>query len=180
MSKLEVGCGRRVTPGFLRADANPNVGALDYCGDVAGRMPWPDGAFDEIRAVDILEHIPYRRTGDALAEWARLLAPGGRLYVQVPDCGRIMAEWAVDPTRWRERLPADLAGLPPFLGVVWRVLGGQDDGVITREGDDPSLNLHLAMFDEAALRWYLTGAGFRVESLESNPHPNLCVWAVRV
>lgn len=179
MKRLEVGCGRKVTPGFVRADANPNVGALDWCGDVSTRMPWDDGTFDEIRAVDILEHIPYRRTAAALTEWARLLRPGGVLYVQVPDCGRIMAEWAQDPTRWRERLPADLAHLPPFLGVAWRILGGQDDGVITHDGDDPALNLHLSMFDEPTLRWYLTGAGFEVERLESNPHPNLLAWARR-
>lgn len=178
--KLEVGCGRRITPGYLRADANSNLDQLDWCGDVSTRMPWPDGFFDEIRAVDILEHIPYRRTHLALAEWARLLRPGGRLYVQVPDCGRIMREWVENPVRWRERMPADLAELPPFLGVAWRVLGGQDDGVITHDGDDPTLNLHLAMFDEPTLRWYLGQAALTVESLESNPHPNLLVWAVKL
>lgn len=184
--KLELGCGHHPTPGYVRVDANPNIDA-DWHGDACGPMPWPDGTFAEIRAVDVLEHLPYRLTPVALAEWSRLLAPGGRLYVQVPDCGRIMREYVENPGRWRERVPAELEALPPILGVAWRILGGQDEGTLTggtgggytKADDDWRWNAHYAMFDEAALRWYLTKAGLVVDTLESNFHPNLCVWAVK-
>lgn len=176
--KLELGCGHRPTPGYVRVDADPNIEA-DWTGDCSTVMPWADGTFDEIVAQDVLEHIPYRRTLLALCEWRRLLRPGGRLYLQVPDAGRIMREYAADPTRWRERLPDDLAHLPPIIGTAWRILGGQDDGAFSKDGDDWRLNGHYAMFDEASLRWYLRGAGLVVESIESNPHPNLICWALR-
>lgn len=176
--KLEIGCGHRPTPGYLRVDADPNIPA-DWHGDASTTMPWDDETFDEIVAQDVLEHIPYRRTVLALTEWRRLLVPGGRLYLQVPDCGRIMREYVDRPARWRERLPADLEGLPPIIGVAWRVLGGQDDGAFSKDGDDWRLNGHYAMFDEPALRWYLRAAGLSVESIESNPHPNLLCWAYR-
>lgn len=174
--KLEIGCGRKETPGYVRVDANPNIDA-DWHGDAIGPMPWEDGSFVEIRAVDVLEHLSYWQTEIALTEWARLLTPGGRLYVQVPDCGRIMAEWAEDHDRWRERVPAQLADGPSIVGVAWRILGGHSDGAYTKEGDEWRLNAHYAMFDETALRWYLERAGLTVQSMKSNDHPNLLVWA---
>lgn len=173
--KLEIGCGRKETPGYTRVDANPNIEA-DWHGDALGPMPWPDGSFVEIRAVDVLEHLSYWDTERALAEWARLLVPGGRLYVQVPDCGRIMARWAADPDVWRERLPAELAGAPSIVGVAWRIMGGQADGAYTHPGDEWRLNAHYAMFCRDSLTWYIERAGLVVESMRSNEHPNLLCW----
>jgi predicted SAM-dependent methyltransferase len=142
-------------------------------------MPFPDGAFAEIRAVDVLEHLSYWRTEVALAEWARLLAPGGRLYVQIPDCRRIMEEWIANPDRWLERIPPELEGLPPIVSIAWRILGGHDDGKFTQDNDDWRYNAHYAMFDEQSIGWYLDRAGLDVDTIESNFHPNLLVWAVK-
>jgi ubiquinone/menaquinone biosynthesis C-methylase UbiE len=50
--------------------------------DAAGRLPFPDGAFDAITCIDSINHLPERR--DVLAEWARLLKPGGRLLFTDP------------------------------------------------------------------------------------------------
>lgn len=174
--KLEIGCGRKHTPGYTRVDANPNIPA-DWHGDATGPIPFEDGAFDEIRAVDVLEHISYWHTEVALAEWARLLAPGGRLYVQVPDCGRILNEFVANQRAWADRLPDGLAGLPPIVSVAWRILGGHADGAFTLGDDDWRHNAHYAMFDSPSIRWYLRRAGLAVVSLESNFHPNLLVWA---
>jgi 2-polyprenyl-6-hydroxyphenyl methylase / 3-demethylubiquinone-9 3-methyltransferase len=61
---LEV-AGRAVRGGF-----HPVAGALE-------RLPFADGSFDAIVAADVLEHLPDLPA--AVAELARLLAPGGRL-----------------------------------------------------------------------------------------------------
>jgi len=180
MPALEVGCGYNRDPScdtFM--DANPNIPGLDYCGSLPDPLPWPDCHFDKVVARDCLEHIGYRKTLDVLIELNRVLKVGGKLYVQVPDCGRIMSEWAVDPHRWDERVPEDLAHLPSILGVAWRILGGQEDGTYAKDGDNPYLNLHLAMFDRTSLQWYLGQAGFTIDSLESNLHPNLLCWATK-
>jgi SAM-dependent methyltransferase len=42
----------------------------------------PDGSFDAILTPHVLEHVP--DTGKALDEIQRVLAPGGRMYLQVP------------------------------------------------------------------------------------------------
>jgi ubiquinone/menaquinone biosynthesis C-methylase UbiE len=48
-------------------------------GNAAERLPFPDAAFDAILCIDAINHLPDRPR--VLAEWARLLKPGGRLLL---------------------------------------------------------------------------------------------------
>lgn len=45
-------------------------------------LPFPDGHFDSITLMHVAEHLP--QFGKAPAELARVLKPGGRLYVEGP------------------------------------------------------------------------------------------------
>jgi SAM-dependent methyltransferase len=56
------------------------------CGSALA-LPFMDGAFDLVSAFDVIEHL--EPEADALAELARVLAPGGRLLLSVPAY-----EWA--------------------------------------------------------------------------------------
>ena len=178
---LEVGCGRNRDPRAThRIDANPNVFTREelvtgthVIGD-ATELPWPDQFFDTVLAIDVLEHIGFRHTLRTLREWRRVCK--GRVYVQVPDAGTIMRQWLNGGYRHDPRRPKELPDLP-MLSAAWRILGGQDDGDYAKGGDDWTLNLHCAMFDEPTLRWFLHEAGFTVETVETNSHPNLCAWA---
>jgi SAM-dependent methyltransferase len=51
-------------------------------GDAAGRLPFPDFNFDAITCIDAINHFPERLR--ILAEWVRLLKPGGRLLFTHP------------------------------------------------------------------------------------------------
>jgi SAM-dependent methyltransferase len=53
-------------------------------------LPLADGAFDLAVALDVLEHV--RDDGAALRELARVLTPGGRLLVTVPQYGWLWGE----------------------------------------------------------------------------------------
>jgi SAM-dependent methyltransferase len=58
----------------------------DVCADVQA-LPFRDGAFDAIKATELLEHVP--DVGRALAECRRVLRPGGYLVITVPFLERL-------------------------------------------------------------------------------------------
>lgn len=93
---LEGGCGTGGTVGMLstlgvvdnvqtseEALAVPAARGFSGPGSADGlRLPYPDGHFDLVGAFDVLEHI--RDDAAALAEWRRVLRPGGRIVLTVP------------------------------------------------------------------------------------------------
>ncbi|ACY14561.1 methyltransferase domain-containing protein [Haliangium ochraceum] len=58
------------------------VAAEFHVGDIA-ELPFPDHAFDAVRADRVLMHIPDRER--ALSELVRVTRPGGRVVVREPD-----------------------------------------------------------------------------------------------
>ena len=64
--------------------------------------PVPEGEWDAVVLGDVIEHLP--RPGDALDRIARILKPGGVLYMALPDAGSRVAQlmgarwWSVLPT----------------------------------------------------------------------------------
>jgi SAM-dependent methyltransferase len=97
---LDVGAGRRAEFSRHAAAAGLRVTALDVREDLGAEVPagtaaieflngdaraldLPDAGFERVVAISTLEHIP---AGEelAVAELARVLAPGGRLVISVP------------------------------------------------------------------------------------------------
>lgn len=72
-----------------------------------GALPFDDGSFDRVIATHVLEHVPFPHL--AIAEWVRVLKPGGVLSVILPcDPG-----WAWRIGRYLgPRKQAEAAGLP--------------------------------------------------------------------
>jgi radical SAM superfamily enzyme YgiQ (UPF0313 family)/predicted SAM-dependent methyltransferase len=59
---------------------------VDHVGDAIDLSRFDKGTFDEIYASHTLEHFDYNGALEqALKEWARVLSPGGKIYVSVPD-----------------------------------------------------------------------------------------------
>ena len=56
---------------------------LDIVSDITD-IPEPDGSFDAIMCIEVLEHLP--EPVEALREMARLLVPGGDLIITAPFC----------------------------------------------------------------------------------------------
>jgi len=55
----------------------------EFCAADAGRgLPFPNASFDVIMCIDAINHFPHR--SKMLAEWTRLLKPGGRVLFTDP------------------------------------------------------------------------------------------------
>ena len=167
---LDNGCGIGLYLRQLAQDARHAVG-VEYDFERAAQaktaapvvnaageaLPLPCGAFDLILSHEVLEHVADDRA--ALAEMARLLRPGGRLVLFVPNRGYPFETHGVVwrgryhfgniplvnylPRRWRDRLAphvrvyssADLRRLVdglPLLPVTTTIIFGAYDNIIAR------------------------------------------------
>lgn len=95
-----------------RGDPRWDYTRLDVAGDLM-RLPFRNGAFDAVLCTETLEHL--RDPTDFLAEVARVLRPGGRLYMTAPQSFKEHQQ----PhdyfryTRYGLRLLLERAGLAP-------------------------------------------------------------------
>ena len=93
---LDAGCGEGVIVDEYAArlaitgvDANyaserVTQGSLDA-------LPFPDGSFQYALCLDVLEHLTYEQQPRALAELHRVLAPGGELFVSIPNLAHLQS-----------------------------------------------------------------------------------------
>ncbi|NEX95174.1 class I SAM-dependent methyltransferase [Caulobacter sp. 17J65-9] len=92
---LEIGGGRSGLAAMLYPDAEVFTVDIDpelagqsladtvfVCGD-ARRLPFPDGFFDAVTLLDVLEHVP--EDDRAAAEALRVVRPGGAILVSTPN-----------------------------------------------------------------------------------------------
>ncbi len=81
-AKLNMGSGRRTYEGFLNADIARVPGVEVICD--FSHFPWPfrDNAFDEVLAIDVIEHLP--NTIRVMEEVHRVTRPGGKVTIKVP------------------------------------------------------------------------------------------------
>lgn len=88
---LNIGCGGKIWPGFVNVDAPGNWSGTkpDVEADVRD-LPFEDGYADEAHAMHVIEHFPRWQTEAVLAEWVRVLKPGGRLVIECPCLDKVL------------------------------------------------------------------------------------------
>jgi GT2 family glycosyltransferase len=81
-TKLEIGCGGKKEPGYIGIDQFV-ASAVDLVWDLNNGVPFPDSTVDEVRADNVLEHLPdsIRIMNDIY----RVLKPDGLLHAIVPS-----------------------------------------------------------------------------------------------
>jgi predicted SAM-dependent methyltransferase len=146
--KLNLGSSHRLLPGYLNIDGDRDRKPDIVC-DVSA-VPLRDADFDLVRASHILEHFTLGEATAAMAEWRRVLKPGGYLVVCCPDYIRLS---------WRALLGRRYFN-PAAKGYRRDVHNDWIDGLFAN--DVLPAYRHKAAFTEAGLRAVLIAAGFRI------------------
>jgi len=150
---LDVGCGDGRTAGTWLARQGCDYAGVDVSTtavararelgldarvvDDASRLPFEDGTFAGVLAVEVLEHLFEPQV--AVAEFRRVLEPDGLLFVSLPNVAY-----------WRRRLELLALGRFDPLG---------DNLSVAQPWRDP----HIRFFTPRTLRRMLEGAGFEAE-----------------
>jgi predicted SAM-dependent methyltransferase len=152
--RLNVGCGGRRLPGYTGVDVTARP-AADIVAP-AGKIPLRDGSCEEIMAIHLFEHLLPWEAPAVLAEWFRLLRPGGRLVLEMPDlrkcCENVLTILAGGTI---------LAGKHPNQAGMWGLYGDE-------RLEDPYM-LHRWGYTFQTIRPLLEAAGFR----EITEHPTV-------
>jgi ubiquinone/menaquinone biosynthesis C-methylase UbiE len=169
MVKLNLGSG-------INGHAALNVISLDHTGwknieiqeaykadehyDITTGIREPDNSVEEIWMGDFFEHLLRLKAKFVMSECYRVLQPGGRLRMSVPDMSIVMPLWLAIEGRY-EWAPLIANGAPVFnptfvqelYDCIW---GGQD-----RSNQVNSLyDSHFNGYTEKSLQMLMFGAGF--------------------
>jgi predicted SAM-dependent methyltransferase len=94
--RINFWCGRQVLDGWFNVDAVRNKKAprppellhsveFEYDGRVRKPLPLADGCAEELQAIHAIEHVAEWEAPHLMAEWLRLLKPGGLLVLELPN-----------------------------------------------------------------------------------------------
>jgi predicted SAM-dependent methyltransferase len=150
--QIDVGAGKEPKPGYVPVDWWYE--APGYVRAQAWKLPYKTGEVDEVWCSHTLEHVEKRKVMPVLNEFHRVLVPGGKLTVEVPDLAYVCQRWLANPTDGFE------------LDMIF---GNQDP---------PGGQFHQTGFSPGILRKDLELAGFEVGFIGSFwSHDQECIRA---
>ena len=176
--KLHLGCGKIRLDGWVNIDLETPQADLHW--DIRRPLPFAAGAARLVYHEHVIEHITVEEGARGLADWHRVLEPGGVLRVATPDLEYLVQRYGAGEG-WRDqawlKLPEHQFITTPaeMLNVAMRWWG------------------HLWLYDAAELTRRLRNAGFRdvtrhaygasdrpeLRNLETRPDSMLILEAVR-
>ncbi len=150
--KLVVGAGERKVPGFIHHDVQPLDGIDIVCDFWDLKKHVKKESCEEIHMTHVLEHFPINDSVRVLSELEKLLQPGGKIYIEVPNFKWHAEEILRDPTKRQ---------------IIEYAFGGQLN----------QWDFHYNGFTAPILKEDLEWAGFKV--LEIADNSSLECWAVK-
>jgi predicted SAM-dependent methyltransferase len=136
--KLDLGSGHVRIDGWLRVDLDPEADADFRIAIQDLEKHFKPNTIDEIRAYHVLEHVRPKEVFPTMRSWWKVLKPGGKVTIEVPDCEGVMIAYAKGQTSWAE---------------VKRVILGADQ-------DATEWMVHRNLFNTGAVRRFFEITGF--------------------
>lgn len=138
--KLHIG-GQQRADGWEVLNANP-APYVDHICNAIDLSRFADGTFSEVYASHVVEHFDYKNELTAtLKEWWRVMEPGGKIYISVPDLD-VLANLI---------LKKDKYTVDERFFVMRMIFGGHDD----------KYDYHVVGLNEEFLTIFLKTAGYK-------------------
>jgi len=154
--RVNIGCGRNPTPGWINLDVIPHPGV--YFWDCRSGLPFSDGAVAAIYSEHFVEHLDLESEARPfLRECLRCLRPRGVLRIVVPDAGAYLRAYSGPWERLAEMRPLDRTAngwCDRWLGQIYQTKM-QFMNAIFRQGYE-----HKYAYDDETLILILRETGF--------------------
>jgi len=137
--KLHLGSGKRRLKGFTQIDIEPGP-CTDIVSDISRLQVIKNSSVEEIYSSHSFEYFDALQAPDVLAEWKRVLIPGGKLYLSVPDLKKLI------------QIYLDSQSLSSIIGPLFGRWQNPQSGETL---------YHRTVWDFNSLRDFLRDAGFR-------------------
>lgn len=139
--KLEIGSGSIRRSGWISSDYRPGC---DLMLDITRKWPFKDGTLQELYCCHVLEHFSHVQLKYILKEANRVLAPGGRFRISVPDLDIFLKAYANNSTEIMKFEPAKISKCSSDILNYIFYMDGE----------------HKNMFDFENMTYHLSNAGF--------------------
>jgi predicted SAM-dependent methyltransferase len=93
-TRVNVGCGEYRLAYFINIDSDPTMVADMHCR--VPPLPFEDNTMEMVWACHFLEHLSWQEGRAFLQESYRVLRPGGRCGIVVPDTREIVRRWLAE------------------------------------------------------------------------------------
>lgn len=174
-NKLHLGSGTVRLEGWINIDLETKA---DLNLDLRRGLPFADGAARLVYNEHVIEHITVEEGRRCLADWFRVLEPGGVLRVATPDLAYVVERYQHD---WKDQawlqLPeyAFIRSRAEMMNVAFRWWGHQ----YLYDGEELERRLREAGFGTVRRCGYGESPVPELAGLETRPDSKLIMEAVR-
>lgn len=168
--RIELGSGPCGEPGFFHIDA-VKIGNVDQQADIRNLRFIKGDSVDELYSAHTVEHISYTEIATVLGEWNRVLKPGGKITIKMPDLEFLCRAHVEGIHSTEETMIAMFGGFSDEPGGPdgWEKISGNEqwsrntiqDGEIPHPGKYIDWGAHKAMYTFESFKVRLEAAGFK-------------------
>lgn len=167
--RIELGSGPHGEPGYVHVDA-VKVGNVDIEADVRCLDWLAPEEVDELYSAHTVEHFSYTEIDSILREWYRVLKPGGKITIKMPDLDFLCRAHVEGIHSTEEVMVAIFGGFSDYPGGPdgWEKISGNNswernsipDGHIPHPGKYTEWGAHKALYTFESFKPRLERAGF--------------------
>lgn len=108
--KLNIGCGKKFELGYCNIDLYENLIADKIMS--ALNLEFDENKIEEIKAIQVIEHLNFFEAIYALSEFFRVLKPNGKIIIEIPDLERACQHYLNSNTEDKKRVLDWIYGSP--------------------------------------------------------------------